>query len=662
MSLRRFTWLALLAALACEAHAAAPAPTERIIVGWRNAPERAADPALADRRLQALERDGRLALRRLRRLGSGMEVLQVERGGVEGALRELHADPEVAFVVPDGRVRAHAAPSDPLLEQQWYLGAGQVAATRATEAWNLTLGGSPSASPVVVAVIDTGVRFDHPDLGRAAEGGKLVPGYDFVSGDGAGLFTTANDGDGWDGDPSDPGDFLTAEDLQSDLYRGKGCGAGDDGERPSASSWHGTRVAGLIGAMSDNGEGITGTGYHVRVLPVRALGKCGGYDSDVLAAMYWAAGLSIPAPLLAGAPPANPWPARVINMSLGSTGACNAAYRQATRDLIEAGVLIVASAGNDGGPVDAPANCPGVLAVAGLRHAGSKVGYSNLGNEVALGAPAGNCVNVDEALPCLFSLITTSDSGQRQPAGPIYFGDPRTTGGNYGTSFSAPLVSAAAGLMLSVNPGLTPASLTNRLKATARPFPSVSDTVPAPPVCRVPASATDIQDAECLCTTAACGAGMLDIGEAVRDALRPVALATVHGTVGPGRTLTLDGSASTASQGRTLSHAWSVASVSGGATAPVLATPAAPTTTFVSPTFGTVVLRLTVTDDHGAIDTAEVSITAANGGGNVDTPSAPPTTPPAQASAGSGGGGALDGFLLALLGLLAARRARSLED
>jgi serine protease len=265
-------------------------------------------------------------------------------------------------------------------------------------------------------------------------------------------------------------------------------------------------------------------------------------------------------------------------------------------------------------------------------------------------------VNLDPVLPCLFSLITTSDSGTQAPAGPRYFGDPRGGQGNYGTSFSSPLVAAAAGLMVSVNPALTPATLTARLKATARPFPSTSDTQPQPPVCHVPVSATDVQDAECLCTTATCGVGMLDIGAAVRDAQRPVALATVIGTVGPARTLTLDGASSAASQGRTIaSYAWSVASLADGATAPALATPAAPTTSMPSPTFGSVTLRLTVTDDRGAIDTADVTVTAANAGGSVVTPQAPPSTPAAQSS---GGGGGLDAWLLAALGLLAARRLR----
>src|SRR5215472_10487785 len=103
--------------------------------------------------------------------------------------------------------------------------------------------------------------------------------------------------------------------------------------------------------------------------------------------MLWAGGVAV-----SGAA-ANPNPARIINMSLGGTGSCLANYIEAIGQLAAAGVLVVVSAGNEGGPVDTPANCPGVAAVAGLRQAGTKVGYSSLGPEIALGAPAGNCVD-----------------------------------------------------------------------------------------------------------------------------------------------------------------------------------------------------------------------------------------------------------------------------
>ncbi len=650
----RFAALPLLL-VAWSGGQAAEAPTGRIIVQWR-----AEASAPRDVGLREVEERAGLHLQRLRGVGARMEVLRLPSADADVtqvALRELRANSAVDFAVEDGRVRVHAVqPGDPLFPTQWYLADGQIAATRAQAAWDITLGGTVQSSPITIAVIDTGVRFDHPDLGRAAATGKLLPGYDFISADKAGIFATASDGDGWDADPSDPGDFLSQADLASDTYKGRKCGGGDDDEQPTSSSWHGTRVAGLIAASSDNGTGITGTAYHVRVLPVRALGKCGGYDSDVLAAMYWAAGLNIPTALLAGSPVVNANPARIINMSLGGVGACNAAYTQATRDITAAGVLIVASAGNEGGPVDTPANCPGVLGVAGLRHAGTKVGYSNLGSEVGLAAPAGNCVNTAAGAPCLFSLVTTTNSGTQGPANAAYTS--ATFSANVGTSFSSPLAAAGAGLMLAVNPKLTPTKLVTRLRETVRAFPAASDNTPQPPVCHVPTSSSDVQDAECICTAATCGAGMLDIGAATASARRPAALASVNGTPGTGRMLTLDGSASAASTGRSIaSFAWVVTGTTGGAAPPVLTTPSASTATLLSPTAGTVALRLTVTDNQGATDTADVSIEAATSGASIVAPSTPTAT---VSETGGGGGGITDVATLAMLAaLLAAATVRN---
>ncbi len=118
--------------------------------------------------------------------------------------------------------------------------------------------------------------------------------------------------------------------------------------------------------------------------------------------------------------PANPTPAQIINMSLGGTGPCSSMYATAVQDITAHGVLIVVSAGNEGAAVDSPANCAGALGVAGLRHIGTKVGYSNLGSEVGIAAPAGNCVNITPGSPCLFSLDTTTNDGLTTPGGSTY--------------------------------------------------------------------------------------------------------------------------------------------------------------------------------------------------------------------------------------------------
>jgi serine protease len=302
--------------------------------------------------------------------------------------------------------------------------------------------------------------------------------------------------------------------------------------------------------------------------------------------------------------------------------------------------------------VDSPANCPGALAVTGVRHAGTKVGYSNLGPEAGVAAPAGNCINLVGA--CLRSLDTTTNTGTTTPAASDYTDE--VTRPNVGTSFSAPLVAATAGLMKSVNPALTPALLTARIRSTARPFPGSSDTVPAPPVCQTP-TATAKQDAECICTTALCGAGLLDTAAAVTAALQPAVLAQVTGIVGIGRVLTLDGSQSSVATGvgRTAaSYAWTVVSTSGGAGTPAIINATQAVASVESPAVGSYTLRLTLTDNLGASDNALVTVTAAGTGGSSGSTSPPPST-------ASGGGGTLSPMTVLLLALFAValmRRAR----
>jgi serine protease len=262
---------------------------------------------------------------------------------------------------------------------QWYLMAATAttcngapcgsttAAVDAVDAWGLSTG----SAGLVIAVLDTGVRFDHPDLLRAGAGGRLLPGYDFVGADGGGTasntFLTANDGNGWDPDPSDPGDWIDANDVAKPIFQS--C-------TQEPSSWHGTRVAGIIGALTNNSLGVAGLDWSVWLEPVRVLGKCGGYDSDIIAAITWASGFAV-----AGVP-ANPYPARIINMSLGGTTVCSAEYQAAVNAATARGIVVVASAGNEGGPIDAPANCSGVIGVTGARHIGTKVGYGNVSGSI----------------------------------------------------------------------------------------------------------------------------------------------------------------------------------------------------------------------------------------------------------------------------------------
>ncbi|MBK9253102.1 MAG: S8 family peptidase [Proteobacteria bacterium] len=647
----RFTHLLALVALAAMAPGlafSAPATsTDRVIVKWRDA---GSATRIGEDKVSALaERRGRrLAAGRV--IGGGMSVVRLdrERTGAEldALMADLRSDPAVELVVADRRVKALAyTPNDPLFTTgQWYLKSAQPSAIRADAAWDVTKGGgTPATSPVVVAVLDTGVRFNHPDLA-----GKLVPGYDFVN-----LPAAAGDGDGWDADASDEGDFISAAELASGPFSGHNCGGGPDQDQPTDSSWHGTRVAGMIAANTDNGAGVAGTGFNIRVQPIRVLSKCGGFNSDVLAGMYWASGLSPPPGLLAGGvvPPLNATPAQILNMSLGSADACDAMYATAVEDITKHGVLIVASAGNDGKDVGSPANCPGVMAVAGVRHVGTKVGFSDLGPAVALSAPGGNCVNIAPGSPCLFSLDTTSNAGLTTPGANNYTDQLNP---NVGTSFASPLAAGVAGLMKAVNPSLSPAALIARMKASARPFPTTSDTVPAPPACHLPTGATDVQNTECICNTQVCGAGLLFASGAVNEALRPIAVAAVTGTLRAGNTVSLDGSASGVATGRTGTYQWSVVSATSGASPPAITNAAQSVASVPVQANGTVLLRLTVTDNLGATDSADVSIVmAAASSGGTTTTSPPPST-------STGGGGAYSWLLLLLSGgLLIARRRRN---
>ncbi len=493
---------------------AAPIGTgARVIVKFKAGSQLLGQAALAARResaarASALGQRLRLALAAGAAVSERAQVL-VATGLTSAELaRRLAAEADVEYAVPDERRRIVAAPNDPLYADgvpgngpaagQWYLRppTTSIASSINVEpAWDVTLG----IPGVVVAVVDTGVRFDHPDLLRVTDGGNLLPGYDMVSDP-----VVANDGDGRDADPSDPGDWVTQAELSQvggPFYQ---CT-----DSPEDSSWHGTQVSGLIAALTNNGIGMASVGRNVRVLPVRALGKCFGYDSDIIAGMRWAAGLAVP-----GAP-ANPYPARVINLSLGGDGVCTAAYQEAVNEILSAGTAIVAAAGNGAGhAVTVPADCPGVIAVAGLRHAGTKVGFSNLGPEIAISAPGGNCVNTAAGSPCLYPILTTSDSGTTVPAGPIYTD---SFNASLGTSFSAPLVAGTLALMMSAQPGLTPQQARQMLQATARPFP----TGVAVATCTAPqydASGNPIDQLECGCTTTTCGAGIVDAGAAVRTA------------------------------------------------------------------------------------------------------------------------------------------------
>jgi serine protease len=621
-------------ALACAAHrsdgasAVYPASTvHRALIKMRSAPSATMEMSSAAVSPEWIDIANRtqVTIWKARRLVGGLHVVDLtgRNSGepVELTLARLRADPAVEYAEVDQRRHPMSLPDDPLYVAtsgatgQWYLQpqistpatSATPSAVDAQDAWNTSTG----STGLVIADIDTGVRFDHPDLLRAADTtpGRLLPGYDFVSD-----VTAGNESNGPNPDASDPGDWITQADTQTSEF--SGCTVG-------GSSWHGTRVSGVLGAITNNDVGIAGTTWTGWLLPVRALGKCGGSDSDIETAMLWAAGVT------QSGFPTNPYPARIINMSLGGTASCSEttcpqtacpqSYQTIITQLAQMGVVVVASAGNNGGPVATPGNCQGVIAVAGLREDGTKVGYSNLGMGVSLSAPAGNCVNTTGA--CLYSIDTTYNVGATTPEGNAYTNQTNT---NLGTSFAAPIVSGIAGLMLSVNANLTPAQLLARLQqGVTSPFPVSSDTTV--PMCHVPSSdSDDSQDAECNCTTSTCGAGMANAEGAVNAALRPIAaVALPGGGVSAGQNFILSATGSAAACHSSLaSYAWSISNgtgtiVSGGNSSAVTLT--APSGS------GSFTVTLTVMDQQGLTDTATVLVntTAAT----TAAPSSAGTTP-----------------------------------
>ena len=569
----------------------------------------------------------------------------------------LAQDSEVEYAVVDQRKRLVAAPNDSLYTTvpgsngpatgQWYLrpNAGAVLSSIDVEpAWAVTTG----SSSVVVAVLDTGVRFDHPDLKSIANGGNLLPGYDMISD-----VDTANDGNGRDADPSDPGDWISQSDINSGRYAP--CTSADIGD----SGWHGTQTAGLIGARTNNAAGMAGVGRNVRILPVRVLGKCGGFDSDIVAGMRWAAGLAVPGVQV------NPNPAKVINMSLGGAGACDPAgdsplYQTAVNEITAAGVTIIASAGNSTGhAVSSPANCAGVIAVGALRHVGTKVGFSDLGPEISISAPGGNCIITALGTPCLFPILTTSNSGLTSPISNANGGSIYTDSFNssLGTSFSAPLVAGTAALVLSAQPGLSPAAVRALLRSTARVFPTTGgDNGDGTPVirCVAPAAigATQFDQSQCYCTTSTCGAGMLDSAAALESVLATVGLVgSIDVTSGDAKPATaIDLIARVALKAGSpgiQSYQWSIVN-DGGTNSSITNSVPAGTLSILPSAAGILSVRLTVTDLAGATSVSERAI-------GVVAP-----TPPAATSSGGGALGA--GWLVLLLLAVAALRFAAQRD
>ncbi len=320
-----------------------------------------------------------------------------------------------------------ALPNDPLASEQWsFMTTGQYSG--AADIFSSQLHNA-SQSDVVVAIVDSGLRLDHEDY-------RTLPGYDFISD-----AVVGNDGDGRDNDPSDPGDWVDEIDVLNDT--GDSC-------QKTASKWHGTAIAGIVGAESENQAGIAGGALRALLLPVRVTGKCGGYVRDLIDGIRWAAGLHI------NGVPDNPTPARVINLSVGFPGGCTESMQNAIDDAVKAGAILVTAATNSAVDLDtyphSPASCQNILTIAASLRNGQVAAYSALGSPVFLLGPGGNSKD---------GIISTDNDGAREPILASSYGY------HYGTSLAAAHVSAALATLLSINPELSNAQLQSLLQSSA---------------------------------------------------------------------------------------------------------------------------------------------------------------------------------------------------
>lgn len=420
----------------------------------------------------------------------------------EAQLNRLRSDPRVQFAVPDRRVRSQATANDALFRQQWSLSSQSAGAARFAAAWDQYRG----SAATVVAVVDSGLLPNHPDLQ-----GRLLDGYDFIS-----VAAIGNDGDGRDRDATDPGNWVSAAELNRPEF--KDC-------EESNSSWHGTHVAGLIAGNTNDGMGIAGANWNARLLPIRALGKCGGYLSDVMDGARWAAGIAIPGL------PVNPNPAAIINMSLGGIGACGQ-FEQAAIDQINTrNAVVVAAAGNGAGAVDTPANCRGVIAVGAVDVDGRRASYSAMGAAITLMAPGGDT----QGMP------GPGNTGSTRPQTDNW-------SGKIGTSFATPMVSAALALMHGMRGSLRWDEAMAALQRSARPFPSTLGSAQC---------TADFGRGKCTCTTQMCGAGLLDAQTLVSQVRAGSALANASLTASGDGFWVLDSTASIGSANRpVVSHSW----------------------------------------------------------------------------------------------------------
>ena len=387
---------------------------------------------------------------------------------------------------PNSATPVSITPNDPLFDLQWHFrnqgtgddqsqgGAGFI------DFW--TREATQGSSDVVVAIVDTGLELSHPDIAGSP---NVAPGWDMVTDP-----LVGNDGDGRDSDPNDPGDLCPERGTFSD-------------------SFHGTHVAGTVGAgVTNNGAGVAGGAWNVKIVPVRALGKCGGRLSDINDAIRWAAG-TIPEYDELGTEIWNENPADIINLSIGLFKTCPASMQDAIDAVTAEGVVVVAAAGNNriSTAYYAPAGCRNVVTVAGGDARGYLAPYSNYGDDVDILAPGGDLGRDDNGDGNPDGVLSTKsaencfDPVSGDAVAQCYYAYEQ------GTSMAAPHVSAALALIRARRPELTATELVSRLTnglssieqaqctGLCSQYPGAEPTADDPEMCMRP-----------------CGAGLLNLG------------------------------------------------------------------------------------------------------------------------------------------------------
>ena len=475
----------------------------------------------------------------LRATGTGAHVVSLDSlqgmQTVAQAVAAISKLPNVEYVEEDQieTIQGSAVPNDPYyttvpsgypgLWGMWSVTAVTGTAPGGTGSYGAdfqTAWATSTGSGVVVAIVDTGIT-PHPDIVGASgvvaagAGSNLVSsGYNFITDcrtRGTCAATTA-DASAYVAPvagASDTGDWLTSADISGNAHWST--------LTVSDSSWHGTHVAGTIAALGNNSLGVIGGAYGAKILPVRALGKGGGYSTDVSDAIMWAAGVH---PTIV-----NDHPAKVINLSLGSLGTCTNDRRDAINAAVAAGAVVVVAAGNDNVDVAnaKSANCPNVISVAAVARDGSRAYYSNFSSPstnttnpvtVTVAAQGGNQTYSSYFDPGILSTINTGTMTPSTSAYTYY----------QGTSMATPHVSAAAALVLSHNPTLTPAQVKSILTAPTS-------------ITAFPSFVAGMATKDCALNNN-CGAGILNAALAVQFSLVADASPANFGSVTTGGTVT----------------------------------------------------------------------------------------------------------------------------